>query len=288
MLDADTEYFLVFVASPDGPLGVSSTGTGALDSGAAQGWRIPDRQYEPPGIVNAAEVPNGVTFHGGLMSTQRPAPQIDVKGFELLGRPGPPGELTATAASMMTTLSWSAPPSLGHGTVKKYQYRHKATSQGEFTNSDMWTDVPDSADTGTSQADEVSVVVGSLTDGTRYRFQLRAVNTGDQNGNPAEITAKRNAAPTFSSTDYPMSAASRSVTEHATSGNVGTAITATDTDNTRLAYSVGATSDTGAAAHLAAFKRDFSLNEATGQISVRDSARIDYETRTSYKSWPTA
>ena len=88
-----------------------------------------------------------------------------------------------------------------------------------------------------------------------------------------------NEAPSFSANSVP-----RTVEENTTSGNVGLAVTATDPDSGDvLAYSVAVTSETGAAAHLADFNRDFSLDAATGQISVKATAAIDYETRSTYK-----
>ena len=71
---------------------------------------------------------------------------------------------------------------------------------------------------------------------------------------------------------------SRTVEENTASG------TRTDPDSGDvLAYSVAVTSETGAAADLADFNRDFSLDAATGQISVKATAAIDYETRSTYK-----
>ena len=65
---------------------------------------------------------------------------------------------------------------------------------------------------------------------------------------------------------------------------MGLAITAADPDSGDvLAYSVAVTSEVGAAADLADFNRDFSLDTATGQISVKATAAIDYETRNTYK-----
>ena len=76
--------------------------------------------------------------------------------------------------------------------------------------------------------------------------------------------AVTNAAPSFTGT-----AASRSITENATSGDVGEALTATDADGDTLAYSVAATADADAGDHLAAFNRDFSLDTEDGQITVK-------------------
>ena len=71
----------------------------------------------------------------------------------------------------------------------------------------------------------------------------------------------------------------RSVDENTTSGNLGLPITATDADGwVTLTYSVAATTDVDGGDHLDAFNRDFSLHSGTGQITVKSSAMIDYET----------
>ena len=95
-----------------------------------------------------------------------------------------------------------------------------------------------------------------------------------------------NEAPRFadSDSDGTADAVTRTVTENTTSGDVGLAVTAADPESGDvLAYSVAVTSEAGAAADLADFNRDFSLDAATGQVSVKATAAIDYETRSAYK-----
>ena len=95
-----------------------------------------------------------------------------------------------------------------------------------------------------------------------------------------------NEAPRFadSDSDGTADAVSRTVSENTTSGDVGLAVTAADPESGDvLAYSVAVTSEAGAAADLADFNRDFSLDAATGQVSVKATAAIDYETRSAYK-----
>ena len=98
-----------------------------------------------------------------------------------------------------------------------------------------------------------------------------------------------NEAPRFadSDSDGTADAVSRTVTENTASGSVGLAVTAADPDSGDvLAYSVAESSGPDAAADpaadLADFNRDFSLDAATGQVSVRAGAAIDYETRSAY------
>ena len=75
----------------------------------------------------------------------------------------------------------------------------------------------------------------------------------------------------------------RSVAENTASGVVGAAITATDGDGDTLTYSVAATADGDAAAHLTAFNQHFDLDDGSGQISVKAGAVINFEARESYK-----
>ena len=70
-------------------------------------------------------------------------------------------------------------------------------------------------------------------------------------------------------------AVSRSVNENVTSGDVGTAVTASDSDDTTLAYSVVATSDADGATHLTAFNEDFEIGASSGQVTVKSGASID-------------
>ena len=76
----------------------------------------------------------------------------------------------------------------------------------------------------------------------------------------------------------------RSVPENAASGDavVGGAITTTDADGDTLTYSVVATDASDGGEHLTEFNRDFVLDTGTGLISVKATAMIDYEARSSY------
>ena len=262
VLAPNTSYFLVFVD----PRGVGTTRSRSLDSGVSHGWYFPNIRLFIP-------IRNGLIYYLG------PYGRVDIRGFALLGPPGPPTGLSGSASTTSVALSWREPGSLGQSAVTKYQVRHKQTGQAD-TQYGNWADVAD-GDGDSDLADERAVTVSGLTAGTRYTFQVRAVNArGD--GTEAETTARNNSQPAFSSTDYPSDAVARTVIENSSSGDLGGPITATDADSDPLSYSVAAASSVGAAAHLAAFNRDFRLNASTGQISVKGSARIDHETRSSY------
>ena len=107
-------------------------------------------------------------------------------------RPDAPASLGATAGDEEVTLSWTPPGSDGGAAVEKYQYRYSA---GSTVASDaQWMDVPD-ADSDGSLADERSVSVTELGNGSQYAFELRAVN-GVRAGAAATATATP-AAPRF-------------------------------------------------------------------------------------------
>ena len=88
------------------------------------------------------------------------------------------------------------------------------------------------------------------------------------------IELRTNIPPTFSDATVTFT-----VNENATSGLVGT-VTATDPGDS-VTYSVGGTDET-------AFTRDFSLDPATGAITVKSDASIDYESKSSYAVTVTA
>ena len=80
--------------------------------------------------------------------------------------------------------------------------------------------------------------------------------------------------------EFPNPTETFSVTENAKSGTVGT-VTATDPDGQSVTYSVGGTD-------AAEFNEDFTLNFATGEIRVKASGSIDYESKSSYSITITA
>ena len=99
--------------------------------------------------------------------------------------PDAPASLTASPGNAEATLTWTAPASDGGAAITKYQYR--VSADGGSTWSPDWTDVPDS-DSDSDQADERSVTVTGLANGTLHTFQVRAVNS-EGGGSEAEDTA---------------------------------------------------------------------------------------------------
>ena len=94
----------------------------------------------------------------------------------VVGPPWAPQTVTATAGDGQVVLAWAAPLKTGGAAITSYTYRYKA-SGGSWP--DSWT----SAGTSTSQT------VTSLTNGTAYSFEVRAVNSyGDGTVASAEAT----------------------------------------------------------------------------------------------------
>ena len=123
-------------------------------------------------------------------------------GANYIVRLSAPVGFTASPGDGQVSLSWSAPAdSANSAAVQKYQYRYQA---GSSVTTGMWKDVEDGADAGSDLSDETAWTVTGLTNGTRYTFELRAVNAA---GNGATATAT--ATPSSSDTTAPQVASIR-------------------------------------------------------------------------------
>ena len=120
-----------------------------------------------------------------------------------------PVGFTASPGDGQVSLSWAAPAdSNSVAAVQKYQYRYQAESSSTPIE---WKDVEDGADAGSDLSDETALTVTGLTNGTRYTFELRAVNAA---GNGATATAT--ATPSSSDTTAPQVA---SIVRHSPSSS---------------------------------------------------------------------
>ena len=100
----------------------------------------------------------------------------------VVGVPGEPQSFEAQARDTEVTLTWSVPASDGGSAVTGYRYR--VSADGGTTWNPDWTDVADGADADSDRANETTVTVTGLVNGTPYTFEVRAVN-GVGGGAPA-------------------------------------------------------------------------------------------------------
>ena len=113
--------------------------------------------------------------HGNMVALKLTAPASASK-------PVKPAGLSATAGDGEVSLAWTNP---NDATITKYQVRRRTgNSWGS------WADIPDSAP---GEANATSYTVTSLSNGTAYRFRIRAVNA---QGNGPQSDATTAVAPT--------------------------------------------------------------------------------------------
>ena len=124
----------------------------------------------------------------------------------LLTKPGKPSGLSVTSNLGSGKLKLSGASVTGNRTVTKWQYVKKAgTNDFETT----WTDItPNSA--------TLDHTVSSLTDGTSYRFKVRAVNATGNGLESDESTAKSPRAETLTASSLTHNSATLSLTGHTT------------------------------------------------------------------------
>ena len=127
-------------------------------------------------VTHSLAINNATVAEGGGAATLR-VTFTDNDG-PTVTPPSAPRTLAADPGDQQVTLSWTLPASSGGGTITRYEYRRAEISD---TLPNNWTTVA-----GGAGAREVTV--GSLTNGTTYRFQVRAVNEAG-GGNPATTTA---------------------------------------------------------------------------------------------------
>ncbi len=90
--------------------------------------------------------------------------------------PSAPQNFSATPEDGAVTLAWEAPADSGTSAISEYEYRH---AEGES--------VPEEKD-WISAGSDLTATVGSLTEGTTYAFEVRAVSEAG-GGAPASATA---------------------------------------------------------------------------------------------------
>ena len=176
--------------------------------------------------------------------------------------PDAPGVSAVSGSTTSVSVTWTAPTNTGRPSISSYDLQYKKTSdQG-------WTDGPQNR-TGTS------TTISSLDPDTEYQVQIRATNAdgdGPYSGPGTGRTADpANTPPTFSS-----STATREFEEDLADGtrtgvDVGAPVTADDTDNDSLTYTLEGTD--------AAL---FDIGSSSGQIGTLSGTNYDREADSSY------
>ena len=176
------------------------------------------------------------------------------------GSPGKPHKphaptVTQNATTPKTKLDVSWRATYGAPKVNDYDVQYKKTSDSSWTSH---------AHTGTT----LSTSISSLTEGTEYEVQVQARNSqggGSWSDSGKASTQDKNVNPEFGSDGMTLSVAENSAAD----ANVGSAVTATDTENDTLTYSLSGTDASS-----------FTIDSATGQVKVGSGTTLDYESST--------
>ena len=195
-MSASTTY-LVFVDATSGTSIVknvnSASSADAEDASSATGWSIADDSL----YRTAGSTGDWTTFNESMY--------IRVNGATKNTVPGAPQDFAVSAGDAQVVLTWTAPTSDGGAAITEYEYRYSTGST--VSSSATWTDVTDGSDAGTDTDDELGVTVSSLTNGTGYAFEVRAVNS--VGGGTA--TATKTATPSATSCAMPYFGDRRSI-----------------------------------------------------------------------------
>ncbi len=154
-------------------------------------------------------------------------------------------------------VSWTAPDVTGKPAITDYDLRYKKSATSTWS---AW------AHAGTATTARLT----GLTEDTSYDVQVRAVNDEGDGAWSASGSARTQDKNVHS--EFPSATTTRSIAENSAAGtNVGAPVTATDTENHTLYYTLSGV-DGG--------KFDVGLN--TGQVKVKTGHVPNYEAKTTY------
>ncbi len=164
--------------------------------------------------------------------------------------PGAPPRPAVTGGFEQITVTWSTPPNSGPP-ITSYDVRYRIKNSGNYV-----YEFFDGTRTSTTFTD--------LERGKRYETQVRARNENGRGpwSKPGEGRVQPNNSPAFEQSSYTLT-----TPEGASGGsNIGSPYTATDADDDELSYSIS-----GADSSI------FSMESASGQISLAQGASLDFE-----------
>ena len=128
-------------------------------------------------------------------------------GAQAATKPSKPTNLVATAGDQQVALSWADP---SDSTISKYQYQQRTGNTWGG-----WIDIPTSAP---GETNATSYTVTGLTNGTAYRFRIRAVNSA---GNSPQSEATPTVRPQASADTTGPTISTIAVTSSVPSGQAG-------------------------------------------------------------------
>ena len=218
-----------FTAPANTTLAASTTYYVVLKGGVVEiRARVTNSDNEDSGAETGWSVANGGGFRrtsstDAAFTDISQALLIRVNGT-VITAPGAPQDFKVSAGDAQVVLTWAAPASDGGGAITEYEYRY--STGATVSASATWTDVPDGSDDGDSTADETGVTISSLTNGTQYAFEVRAVNSAGDGAAASPVTATPVTVPSAPQ-DFKVSAGDAQVvlTWGATASDGGAAIT---------------------------------------------------------------
>ncbi len=197
---------------------------------------------------------------------------VDIEVGDVDEPPGDPIEVAVVGITNGLRVTWTAPDVTGKPPVTRYTVRYRMQTSADGVSPvawDLWV--------GIGVGNVTSHEITSLTPGTTYEVQVRAMNAeGDSDGTTTSTTgvpiapSVLNAAPVFDD----GADTTRSVPENSAIGTaIGLPVSATDTDaGDTLVYVIDdPTASPGS---------HFAIDSANGQLKVKDA--LDYESNNRY------